>query len=219
MNVNPYNSISRGIGKLILQDLKVISGRIQAGQIENKSSFTACIVDEFGSFATSDFADFLKMTRSAGIGVHMLCQGMADLRAVSPEFEEQVLGNTVIKLVFRQDVPSDVETWTNVAGTIDDVSTSHQFAHEYGSNLKTGVGNMAKVKKVKIEHDVFKSLKRGQAVLIDKGRGLVDLVSIWYNPYDTNNKSLEGKISFNTSEEISPIKNKTPILSSNWPPI
>ena len=60
MNVNGYGEISRQIGRMILQDLKVLSNRIQAGQGDFSYPFAACFVDEFGSFATGDFADFLK---------------------------------------------------------------------------------------------------------------------------------------------------------------
>ena len=86
MNVNGYGEISRQIGRMIIQDLKVLSNRIQAGQRDFHYNFCACFIDEFGSFATQDFADFLKMARSSRIGIHLFCQGLSDLSKVSPDF-------------------------------------------------------------------------------------------------------------------------------------
>ncbi len=179
MNVNGYGDIARRIGKLIIQDLKATSSFLHAGQTDVKFDFAACFIDEFGSFATADFADFLKQVRSSNIGVHLLCQGMADLRAVSPEFEAQILGNTVTKIIFRTDIPEDAEGWAGQAGTIDDFDESFQVTRNLLWTERTGTGTQNPSKKMKIDFDVFKSLKPGQAVMIDKARGIEDLISIW----------------------------------------
>ena len=126
MNVNGYGDISRRIGRIILQDLKVLSNQIQAGQKNFNYDFCACFIDEFGSFATQDFADFLKMARSSRIGIHLFCQGLADLKAVTSEFKEQIIGNTSSKIIFRQDVPEDAETWSGIAGTFSSRKKTYQ---------------------------------------------------------------------------------------------
>lgn len=179
MNVNGYGDIARRIGKLIIQDLKAASSLLHAGQADIQFDFAACFIDEFGSFATSDFADFLKQVRSTNIGVHLLCQGMADLRAVSPEFESQVLGNTVTKIIFRTDLSEDAEGWAGMSGTMDAFDNSYQVTRNFLWSERTGSGTQNPSKKMKIDFDVFKNLMRGQAVVIDKARGLQDVVSIW----------------------------------------
>jgi hypothetical protein len=179
MSVNGYGDIARRIGKLIIQDLKTVSSRIHSAQAETELEFGACFIDEFGSFAIADFADFLKQVRSTKIGVHLFCQGIADLKAVSPEFASQVLGNTVTKIVFRTDLPEDAETWAGIAGTIDAFDSSYQV-QRYGPFVeRTGSGTQNPSKKMKVDFDVFKCLKRGQAVIIDKNSGNQDLISIW----------------------------------------
>ena len=179
LNVSGYSHVGSKLGKLIIQDLKILASRIHAGQEALDYNFAACFIDEFGSFATKDFSDFLKQVRSTKIGVTMLCQGMADLRAVSPEFEEQVLGNTLTKIIFRQDINNDVENWSAMAGTVDSLIQTHQTSSSLGSSSKTGKGSLHEGKKMKIDFDVFKSLTRGQGVLIDKGRGIQDVFSVW----------------------------------------
>ena len=179
MNVNGYGEISRQIGRMILQDLKVLSNRIQCGQKLLSYDFCACFIDEFGSFATRDFADFLKMARSSRIGIHLFCQGLSDLSRVSPDFKNQIIGNTASKIIFRQDVASDAEEWALMAGTFLSKKTTYQVSGLDTGEQMTGTGSVREVKEMKIEFDVFKRLSPGQAVLIDKARHREDLFHVW----------------------------------------
>jgi type IV secretory pathway TraG/TraD family ATPase VirD4 len=179
MNTNGYADISTRVGKLIIQDLKLISSLIQSGQAERSTVFTGVFVDEFGSFAMPDFADFLKQVRSANIGLHLFFQGSADLRNVSEVFEEQVLGNTIVKIIFRQDVNSDVEKWAHMAGTEDTMIHSYQTTNISTMSTRTGTGNVHEGKRMKIDFDIFKNLTRGKAVVIDKGRRTHDVIAVW----------------------------------------
>ena len=179
MNVNGYGEISRQIGRMILQDLKVLSNRIQAGQGDFSYPFSACFVDEFGSFATGDFADFLKMARSSRIGISLFCQGLSDLSRISPDFKNQIIGNTATKILFRQDVGRDAEEWAEMAGTFTSRKQTYQVSGTETEEERTGMGSVREVKEMKIEFDVFKRLSPGQAVLIDKARHREDLFQVW----------------------------------------
>ena len=179
MNVNGYGEISKQIGRMILQDLKVLSNQIQCGQMPLSYNFCACFVDEFGSFATSDFADFLKMARSSRIGIHLFCQGLSDLSKVSPEFKDQIIGNTANKIIFRQDVARDAEEWALMAGTLPAKKITYQVSDMDTYQEMTGTGSVREVKEMKIEFDVFKRLSPGQAVLIDKAHHKEDLFHVW----------------------------------------
>ena len=179
MNVNGYGEISRQIGRMILQDLKVLSNQIQAGQKRFSYDFCACFIDEFGSFATSDFADFLKMARSSRIGIHLFCQGLSDLSRLTSDFKNQVIGNTINKILFRQDVGSDAEEWAKVAGTFSSRKKTYQITGSETEEEMTGLGTLRDVKEMKIEFDVFKKLSQGQAILIDKAFHREDLFQVW----------------------------------------
>ena len=180
LNLNGYGFLGAKIGKMLVQDLKVISSQIQSGQLDFKPDFLGVFIDEFGSFAAKDFSDFLKQVRSANIGVHLFCQGLADLNNVSPDFSNQIFGNTAAKIVLRQDVAEDCEKWASTAGTMDTVSRTFQVnSSQFGEEEKTGLGSLFETKKMKIEHDVFKNLKVGQAVLIDKVQTQEDLFQIF----------------------------------------
>ena len=179
MNVNGYGEISRQIGRMILQDLKVLSNQIQAGQKHFSYDFCACFIDEFGSFATKDFADFLKMARSSRIGIHLFCQGLSDLSRLTPDFKNQIIGNTINKILFRQDVVSDAEEWAKVAGTFSSRKKTYQIEDTGNGEEMTGLGTLRDTKEMKIEFDVFKKLSQGQAVLIDKAFHREDLFQVW----------------------------------------
>lgn len=195
MNVNGYGDISRRIGRIILQDLKVLSNQIQAGQKKFNYDFCACFIDEFGSFATQDFADFLKMARSSKIGIHLFCQGLADLKAVTSEFKEQIIGNTSSKIIFRQDVPEDAETWSGIAGTFSSRKKTYQITGTETEEEMTGMGSLREVKEMRIEFDVFKKLSVGQAVLIDKAYHREDLLRVWRTKSSLSERSKEGRSS------------------------
>ena len=179
MNVNGYGEISRQIGRMILQDLKVLSNQIQAGQKRFSYDFCACFIDEFGSFVTRDFADFLKMARSSRIGIHLFCQGLSDLSSLNPDFKNQIIGNTINKILFRQDVGSDAEEWAKMAGTFSSRKKTYQITGTEMDEEMTGLGSLRDAKEMKIEFDVFKKLSQGQAVLIDKAFHREDLFQVW----------------------------------------
>ena len=179
MNVNGYGEISRQIGRMILQDLKVLSNQIQAGQKHFSYDFCACFIDEFGSFATKDFADFLKMARSSRIGLHLFCQGLSDLSRLTSDFKNQIIGNTINKILFRQDVGSDAEEWAKVAGTFSSRKKTYQITGTETEEEMTGLGSLRDAKEMKIEFDVFKKLSQGQAILIDKASHREDLFQVW----------------------------------------
>ncbi len=180
MNINGYSSISKAVGKLIVQDLRLVSNMIQSGQVERTFDFAFVSIDEFGSFVYLDFADYIKQVRSARIGLDLSFQGIADTRQVSPDFAEQILGNTVNKFILRQDLKNDVETWSAMAGTKDTVIESHQTSRNLlNSSEATGLGNVHEGKSVLIDFDVFKKLTTGHAVLIDKKRHINCAFAIW----------------------------------------
>ena len=119
------------------------------------------------------------MARSSRIGIHLFCQGLADLKAVSPEFKDQIIGNTSTKIIFRQDVVQDAETWAGIAGTFSSNKRTYQTMGSENEEEMTGIGSLREVKEMRIEFDVFKRLSQGQAVLIDKFSQKEDLFQVW----------------------------------------
>lgn len=189
MNINGYTAIARAIGALIVQDLKLVSNMLQSEQIARKFDYAFVSIDEMGSFVYPDFSDYIKQVRSASIGLDLSFQGIADVRQISPEFSEQILGNTVNKFVFLQNIPNDVETWSAMAGTKDTIIESYQTENQgIGGSLRTGMGNLHEGKTVLIDFDSVKQLTSGQAIYIDKKRHMNHLISIWDGEFSNSNR-------------------------------
>ena len=179
LNVNAYDGLARRLGKMLLQDLKLISNRFQSGQEERKFTTAAVFIDEFGSFASEDFMGFLKMSRSAGISLRLFFQSLEDLRAVSESFEGQTIGNSVYKVIYRTPAHKDANTLAETAGTV--LTTDFTFQTEFNlfGDIKTGMGSQKEVFKFQVHPDDLKKLARGQAILINKDTNETTLFQTW----------------------------------------
>ncbi len=179
LNTMAYEITAAAVGKLILQDLKSLASQIHGGAVTVKSDYVSIFIDEFGSFAFEGFIDFQKMCRDVGFAVHLFFQSLSDLDKVSPEFKSQVQQNCITKVILRTDDPEEADFWSSVAGTIDVIERSHQVEDMGPMQTKTGMGNQRMSKSMAVEHDVFKQLSIGQAVLIQKSPLKVDLINLY----------------------------------------
>ena len=179
MNVNGYESMAKRLGKLLLEDLKLISSMIQSREVEKKFSTAAVFVDEFGIFAQPDFMSFLKMSRTAGISLRLFFQGLEDLKLVSESFEGQTIGNSIYKLIFRAPSPRDAETIAETAGTVISREESFQVSNSIFGSERTGLGNQKESFQFKVHPNDLKKLGRGQAILINADAGSSTLFQTW----------------------------------------
>jgi|TARA_B100000749_G_scaffold280077_2_gene274650 hypothetical protein len=180
LNVNGYEDMARAVGRLLIQDIKNLSSGIETGHIRTTHRICHLFVDEFGSFATNSFADLLKMARSSRIAIHMLFQSLGDLDRVGEGFRSQILNNAVQFILYRQNMPEEVELWAKMAGTIASTKTTYRVDEKAGLDPITGMGSQRDVDITKINFNVLKVIKRGQAVIIDKGQQKrFDIVKFW----------------------------------------
>ncbi|MEK6705770.1 MAG: TraM recognition domain-containing protein, partial [Bdellovibrionota bacterium] len=108
---------SARVGKLLLQEMMLVSGlRKIHPELKGNRPF-AVFVDEFDAFATENFATFLNKGRSSDFMIHIAHQTLSDLDRVSPTFKGQVMGNCNVRFIFRQDDPKDAEEWSKYLGT------------------------------------------------------------------------------------------------------
>lgn len=155
-----FPEYSKLLGRLIVIDLKTAAARMFG---RNKKIF--CIFDEFGVFAGDQVTDFINKSRGAGYHVILSTQELADLRVGGrTELMEQILGNTNIKIIHRQDVPSSAELLASLIGTEDDVLVTRQI-NEIGV---TGLGSIREEKSFIVHPDDIKRLEVGEAFMIKK---------------------------------------------------
>lgn len=95
----------------------------------------------------------------------MSTQELADLRIDGKtELMEQVLGNTNVKIIHRQDVPSSTELLSSLIGTKDDMMVTYQVDN-FGT---TGMGTIKEEKSFIVHPDEIKRLGVGEAFVVRK---------------------------------------------------
>ena len=98
---------STRMGKLLLQELMLISGlRKIYPAIRGEKAFSV-FVDEFDAFATEEFVTYLNKGRSSKFMIHLAHQTLGDLEKVSRTYKDQILGNCNVFFTFRLNVPRD----------------------------------------------------------------------------------------------------------------
>lgn len=174
LDLQKYADTSRRIGRMIIQDIRAVSSHIQAKIPEHRRHFFPVFVDDASSFLDLNFIDFLNKCRASGFAITILHQSLGDLvfKGMS-NFQQQVVENTNIKIVLRQDDPWSVEKFTKIGGTRRTMISTYQTEDKMLGKGFTGTGSVREGQTFRVEPDLIRGLKRGEAVLIWKSPSLL----------------------------------------------
>jgi hypothetical protein len=164
-----YGESSRALGKLILQDLKAASARVD-NEIprDSRTPFTV-VVDEFADLATEEFLGFLDRARSSKIGVVVAHQEVADLSRISPEFSHRLMNSTSTLFAFLQKVPMTSDLVASISGTRKTKEVTEQAKSNWlFGDEKTGMKSIKEVNEFNIHPDTVRSLAVGECVMVTK---------------------------------------------------
>lgn len=90
------------LGKMVLSDLRTAVAKMQGlTASERPNPPFICFADEMGSYVMQGISRVFEQARSAGVMMIPAFQTFANLGAVSPEFEEMIMGNTWTKCFFK----------------------------------------------------------------------------------------------------------------------
>ena len=90
------------LGKMVLSDFRTTVARMQELPLaERPNPPFICFADEMGSYVMPGISRLFEQARSANIMMMPAFQTFSNLSAVSPEFEEMVIGNTWTKCFFK----------------------------------------------------------------------------------------------------------------------
>ena len=90
------------LGKMVLSDFRTTVARMQELPLnERPNPPFICFADEMGSYVMPGITRLFEQARSARIMMMPAFQTFANLAAVSPEFEEMIIGNTWTKCFFK----------------------------------------------------------------------------------------------------------------------
>ncbi|GAB4023847.1 MAG: hypothetical protein Fur0010_27090 [Bdellovibrio sp.] len=130
--------------------------------------------DELSSTVNDQFIDLQNKCRAAGIELTYATQCPSDLDRVSPDFKRQVFENTNNLFIFNQIVPDHTEFFARTAGTTRALKKT--FAIE--NNQRSQSGSEREVEEFIVHANIFRELRVGQCIYIQRTPKRVDLVNI-----------------------------------------
>ena len=162
-----YSQTAKLFGKMLLRDLTYLCSEINRTVPTEDRKFFPVYIDEFASFAFAEFAEFMRMSRSSGIGVTVLHQSMGDLEIVDPAFKKQIMSNANIKVILKVNDNDTIEEAAKMTGTKEKLIQTHQITNGlFNSTERTGIGSEAMGNEFNIHPRIFRKLKIGDAVVI-----------------------------------------------------
>lgn len=154
-----FPSFAKVLGKLIINDIKAVIDRLEMKQ----RIFT--VFDEFSVFAGEQVLNLVNMGRGKGIHAIFGTQGLADLKRVDPNFENQLLNCVNTLICHRLNDHDSAETVASWVGTQDGFDITAQISED----TSTGMGSVKRNKSFIIHPDAIKqSLQPGEAFYISK---------------------------------------------------
>jgi hypothetical protein len=161
-----YSSFTPALGAMIVEDLKsVASALVESG----REDYIYVILDEFNLFAGEQVVNMINKSRAAGFCCFIATQELADLSAAGgEELVGQVIGNTNVKIVHRQDVPDSAEYLSNVVGTHKVLVKTTMTEEKLLGNMSKLMGTVREDEELVIHPNVLKNLRQGEAMLIKK---------------------------------------------------
>lgn len=160
-------------GKMLLADLNSLNSALATGKIANNGVGCSVIIDEFSNFVSELFTSFLSTARSQGFMVTIAHQSLGDLEKFDPAIRKQILGNTNIKLIFKQDAPEDAEMWAKLIGTRKAFEKTRQVEEGLFGDNGTGLGSMKEIEEFIAHPNIIKGLPTGYGVFVRKEPRLI----------------------------------------------
>ncbi|MBC7419581.1 MAG: TraM recognition domain-containing protein, partial [Bdellovibrio sp.] len=163
-----YGESAKAIGKFIIQDLKMVSSRIDAEILKDSRDAFSVIIDEFADLAGEDFIGFLDRARSSKISITVAHQEICDLLRISPEFAGRLMGNTSTLYAFLQKRPESAELISSIAGTKKVWKETHRSEKMLFFDMPTGDKSIREVEEFNIHPNTIKSFGVGACVCVKK---------------------------------------------------
>jgi hypothetical protein len=189
---------SEMLGRILLQDLIQATGQIYKSVPEQMRTPAQVIIDEFASFATPNFIDFINRARGAGLGIMVAHQSRGDLREVSDNFCDRLERNCGTKLIFGTDNDEDAEAFASMVGTRTTSKDTQQMEQGWFSEKDTGMISRREVEEFIVHPNEIKNLGQGEVLrisrLVDTGMNLTKIhrapefegIEAYVNVYERN---------------------------------
>lgn len=173
------------LGKMMLSDLRTAVYNIQGMPKEQRPNPPFLVfADEMGSYVMQGIARLFEQARSAGICMIPAFQTFANLRAISPDFEDIIIGNTWNKVFFKFASKDSPETAAEIIGKhtkhIRSLSVSENEGNSAQNLRATPQGSASKgggmseswreSEEYRVSPEHLKSMGMGEAVVMSGSR-------------------------------------------------
>jgi hypothetical protein len=171
LNSGTYGQLAVQLGTLAVQDVIYATGHRLAERAAGREQDLAIVAIDESSLLGEHLVALFARSREGGVAALAATQEMADFDRGARGLRDQVLGNTAVKLIHRQDVPSSAQTVAQMVGT----EKAWEETERIGATLLRGYpsdrGTRRQVEQFVVHPNEIKSLPTGDAVLISKLRG------------------------------------------------
>ena len=178
MNSLKLKESAQLVGKIILQDLMSFVGDHYARVESTKPKPITLIIDEFASFAMPNFIEFMDRARGAGIGIVLAHQARADLKSVSPEFQERIEANSNTTLVSGVKNSADAEYYAGMLGTKTVRKETIQKKDGLFWDETTGMKSVRDVEEFVLHPNEIRKLNQGELFAISRTIDPVGLIRV-----------------------------------------
>lgn len=188
LDAQKYGETAAHMAALVAQDVRTVTSRRLRSDVARPPGYV--VFDEFSAIRSDHLLHLFAQARAARLGVLLATQELADLSRVDAGFADQVLANTNVKLIHRQDVPESAERLAGLAGTRSAYEETFQTDRSPfvtvagrlvggGRGRNTGRGTIREVEQYVVHPNVLKQLRQGTAILIQKHpRARVERVTV-----------------------------------------
>jgi conjugal transfer pilus assembly protein TraD len=171
LNSSRYPAFAAQLGTLAVQDLITATGsRLELIRQGHELPQATVAIDEFSAIGAAHVVALFARGREAGVSGLVVTQEMADLDRLGRGVRDQILGNTALKLILRQDVPESANLVAQIAGTEKVWEETRQIGGTIFRGFPAG-GTRREAEQFIVHPNQIKSLRTGDAVLISKLRG------------------------------------------------
>jgi hypothetical protein len=157
-----YPSSAKNLAKMITEDIKALTAHIDATIPETERRGFQIIIDEFAEFAQDSFISFLDRTRSSKIGCVIAHQELADLRNISPTFEDRLLNNCSTSIIFQSKIQESAEKLASLAGTRTTFKETERSSRLIAFDHRTGDKSLRQTEEFLVHPNVIKRLQVGE---------------------------------------------------------
>ncbi len=169
--------LSQMLAAAIIGDLVTIVGERSRQPVP-----TAVLIDEFAAVAAEHTGRLFGRARSAGIGLILGTQELADLKVTGEALHDQVLGNIEALIAHRQNVPASAELIADIAGTRAAWITTQQTNRGMLGPGPAERGSKTRGYEYEIHPGEIKRLRTGFAAVISPGSAHRPAIAQMFHP-------------------------------------